>query len=81
MLYAASIFVHTKDCTDLEIRTVRTSKIRIVRPPVYAEPLASIFVLVSKPCDVCPSSAKMSFSQARKCSLYQQPKNGAPSLP
>jgi hypothetical protein len=39
MLSAASIFVHTKDSTDPEIRTVR--------PPVYAESIASISVLVS----------------------------------
>jgi hypothetical protein len=38
MLFYSSIYVHTKDCTDLEIR--------VVRPPVYTELLASIFVLV-----------------------------------
>jgi hypothetical protein len=39
MLLCSSISVHTKDCMDL--------KICVVRPPVYAEPLASISVLVS----------------------------------
>jgi hypothetical protein len=61
MLSAASISVHTKDCMDLEIRTVR--------PPVYAEPFALIYVLV-----FCLGMHALAlrnglFLAARKCSL------------
>jgi hypothetical protein len=78
MLLCFSIFVHTKDCTDLGIC--------VVRPPINVELFASISVL--KFClGMHALALRNGYSlAARKCSLLlsqkmnQQPKNGCAPL-
>ena len=81
MLFYFSIYVHTKDCTNLGIRAVK--------PPVNDEPLASIFVLISYP-RMCSLALRNGFSlAAQKSSLSlllsqtmnQQPNNGCALKP